>query len=83
MEVKNFVLQDWVKNDLIELVRISTSDNYSDVMTKATARTLFYRHMNYIMGKILPKYVQDSAFQKDSTQKSIICGKTDVLSKGG
>ena len=45
MDIKHFALQDWVMNDLIRLQRINTLDNYSDVMTKATARVLFYRHM--------------------------------------
>jgi hypothetical protein len=56
MDIKQFVLQDWILLDLIRLKRISTGDNYTDVMTKATARTLFYRHMNYILGKIPPNY---------------------------
>ena len=82
MDIKNFALQDWVKNDLIELVRISTNDNYSDVMTKATGRVLFYRHMNYVMGKILPKYIQDST-SSETTHKSLNSKLTDVLSTGG
>lgn len=56
MDIKTFVLQDWVERDLIRLKRIDTSDNYSDVMTKATGRTLFHRHVNYIFGKIRPHY---------------------------
>jgi hypothetical protein len=57
MDIKHFVLQDWVLRDLMTLARIDTSDNYSDVMTKATGRVLFYRHINYIMGKTKPSYV--------------------------
>ena len=56
MDIKTFAIQEWVEKDLLTLKRICTSDNYSDVMTKATGRTLFYRHMNYIMGKIRPTY---------------------------
>jgi deoxyuridine 5'-triphosphate nucleotidohydrolase len=56
MDIKHFVIQDWVLLDLIRLERISTGDNYADVMTKATGRTIFYRHMNFILGKIPPKY---------------------------
>ncbi len=71
MDIKNFALQDWVKEDLIRLLRIATNDNYADVMTKATARTLFYRHMNYIMGKIIPSYVQGlQSFTQFSVSKS-------------
>ena len=36
------------------LPHISRGDNYADVMTKALAQTLFYRHMNFIMGQIVP-----------------------------
>jgi hypothetical protein len=46
MDIKHFVLQDWVEHDLIRLKRIDTSDNYADVMAKATSWTLFYRHIN-------------------------------------
>ena len=37
--------------------RINTGDNYSDAMTKSLGTTLFHRHMNFIMGKIIPAYV--------------------------
>jgi hypothetical protein len=57
MDIKTFILQQWVEEDLIRLKRIATSDNYSDILTKATGRTLFYRHMNFIFGKIRPTYV--------------------------
>ena len=59
MDIKHFSIQDWVKRDLIRLKRIATNDNFSDVMTKATARVLFYRHMEYILGKIQPEYIQN------------------------
>ncbi len=59
MSVKTFALQDWVSHDLISIQRINTSDNYSDSMTKALGRTLFYRHNDYIMGRIVPEYMKD------------------------
>jgi hypothetical protein len=52
MDIKTFAIQEWVKRDLLTLKRINTTDNYLDIMTKQTGRTLFYRHMNYILGKI-------------------------------
>jgi deoxyuridine 5'-triphosphate nucleotidohydrolase len=58
VETRHFAIQEWVERDLLTLLRIATNDNYSDVLTKATGRILFYRHMNYIMGKIRPSYVQ-------------------------
>ena len=60
MDIKTFALQEWVERDLIRLKRINTTDNYSDVMTKATGRTLFYRHTNYILGKIIPSYCRQN-----------------------
>ena len=61
MDIKAFGIQDWVQRDLLSLQRINTADNYADAMTKALGRTLFYRHVNYIMGKIVPTY----AYRKD------------------
>ena len=58
IDIKHFVLQDWCEQDLITIKRINTTDNSSDTMTKATARTTFYRHMEYIHGKIVPEYVK-------------------------
>ena len=33
------------------------ADNESDLLTKNLSRTLFYRHIEYIMGKVVPVYV--------------------------
>lgn len=57
MDTKHFALQQWVDLDLLTLKRIDTADNESDGMTKNLGRTLFYRHMEYLMGKIIPEYV--------------------------
>ena len=56
MDLKHFGLQEWVQRDLLILHRINTSDNYADSLTKALARTLFYCHMNFVMGLIVPEY---------------------------
>ena len=58
MDIKHFIVQDWVAEDLLCLHRIPTADNFSDAMTKATGGTLFYRHMNYIMGRVVPEYAK-------------------------
>ena len=60
MDTKHFVLQQWVDLDLLTLKRIDTADNESDGMTKNLGRTLFYRHMEYLMGKITPEYVHSN-----------------------
>ena len=57
IDVKHFAIQSWVEQDLIAFKRIATSDNSADVLTKATPRTLFYRHTNHIMGQVIPQYV--------------------------
>ena len=69
LNIKYFSLQDWVKNDLIELKRISTHDNWSDAMTKAQGHTLFHRHMNYILGKIVPNYT----FRTMNLRTKVLC----------
>ena len=58
MDIKKFALIDWIQRDLILLKRIKTSDNCSDALTKSTGRQLFYRHYDYIMGRIVPSYVK-------------------------
>ena len=60
IDIKHFVLQDWCEQDLILIKRINTTDNSSDILTKATARTTFYRHTEYIQGKVIPEYVKHS-----------------------
>ena len=56
VDTKYFAIQDWIEEDILLLRKINTADNYSDALTKATARTLFHRHMDYILGKIRPEY---------------------------
>ncbi len=53
MDTQAFALQSRVDQDLISIKRIDTSDNYSDGMTKALSRTLFYRHNDYVIGRVL------------------------------
>ena len=56
VEIKKFLLLEWVENDIIELQRITTSDNYSDGFTKPLGRILHYRHFDRVMGRKIPKY---------------------------
>ena len=39
MDIKHFIIQDWVAEDLLCLLRIPTVDNFSDAMTKAQGAT--------------------------------------------
>jgi deoxyuridine 5'-triphosphate nucleotidohydrolase len=68
IELKKFALLDWIQRDLILMKRISTNDNCSDGMTKQTGRQLFYRHFDYIMGKLIPDYV--TSIEKHPNQKN-------------
>lgn len=79
MDTRHFALQDWVDRDLIVLKRITTSDNHSDAMTKALPRILFYRHLEYIQGKVIPTYALQHVESENATsvsrsvqQKSIV-----------
>ena len=83
MDIKTFALQEWVERDLIRLKRINTTDNYSDVMTKATGRTLFYRHMNYILGKITPSYCRQNLSILKTPYSHNSKSKQTVKSTGG
>ena len=56
MDTRHFALQDWVNRDLLTLKHITTQDNYADAMTKALSTTLFYRHMDFIQGRVIPAY---------------------------
>jgi deoxyuridine 5'-triphosphate nucleotidohydrolase len=57
LDLRKFALLDWIQHDLILMKRISTNDNCSDGMTKQTGKQLFYRHFDYIMGRMIPNYV--------------------------
>jgi hypothetical protein len=54
MDIRYFSLAKWVERDLMILERIHTSINEADHFTKILDRTLFYRHINHIMGHIPP-----------------------------
>jgi hypothetical protein len=75
MDIKHFALQDWVLRDLIHLECIDTADNYSDAMTKPTPRVLFYHHMDYILGKVIPVFIQiPDDHSNHSAQKPLSTG---------
>lgn len=56
IDIKHFVLAEWVEQDLIKLERIDTSRNIADQYTKQLPRVLFHRHADYVMGRIPPEY---------------------------
>lgn len=56
MDIKHFRIQEWVEQSIIAMKRINTTDNRSDALSKALTPRLFYRHMDKIMGRRIPKY---------------------------
>ena len=56
VDTKQFIIIDWVEIDLVDVLKISTHDNSSDVLTKALPKALLYRHNEVLMGKIRPPY---------------------------
>ena len=56
MDVKYFVICEWIERDLIILEGVDASLNMSDNFTKQLGATLFHRHVDYIMGHVPPQY---------------------------
>jgi hypothetical protein len=56
MDIKYHVLVEWVEQDLLPLKQFDTSMNLADHFTKQLGHILFHRHVNYILGKVLPTY---------------------------
>ena len=59
MAIKTFALQEWCEREILILSKIDTKHNWADALTKAQSQQLFYRHMNHIMGMVIPKYSYD------------------------
>jgi hypothetical protein len=56
MDIKYFLLSEWVEHDLMWLECIDTSINLADHFTKSIQPALFHRHADYILGHIPPAY---------------------------
>ena len=56
IDIRHFALQDWVEQDLIALTIIDTSQNATDILTKAVAQIVFNRHCNVLCGHHPPSY---------------------------
>ena len=54
IDIRHFALLDWVEKDLVRLCKISTTLNSADILTKSTARIIFHRHNDVIMGNFSP-----------------------------
>jgi hypothetical protein len=62
VDIKYHILVEWVERDLLQFECIDTSMNLADHFTKQLGRTLFHRHVDYILGKVPPTY--SSAFNR-------------------
>jgi hypothetical protein len=58
MDIKYKVICEWVERDLLALRRIDTNLNLADLFTKSLGPTLFYRHADYILGRVPPAYAR-------------------------
>ncbi len=56
MDIKYHFLVKWVECNLLQLEWIDISMNLADHFTKQLGRTLFHRHVDYILGKVPPPY---------------------------
>ena len=56
MDIRHFALQEWVERDLVVLEAVPTALNRSDTLTKSLGKTLFYRHLDHIMGHVPPQW---------------------------
>jgi len=56
LDIKYFLLCDWVERDLMHLKRVDTKINMADMFTKSLTRLLLYQHADYLLGHIPPRY---------------------------
>ena len=50
VEMKHFVILQWTDDKFINFIDTKTDENYSDSLSKPTARTKFYEHTDIFMG---------------------------------
>ena len=65
IDIRHFVLQEWVECDLVELLEIETALNVADVLTKATPRVIFSCHCDHIFGLHPPIQLWSSPVSAD------------------
>jgi hypothetical protein len=56
MDIKYFLLCDWVERDLMHLERIDTTYNMTDLFIKSLQMATFHQHADFVLGHIPPKY---------------------------
>ena len=58
IDIKYYVLQEYVEKDLLVIQRIATKLNMADHFTKPLSKLLFYRHRDFYIGHVPPTYSQ-------------------------
>lgn len=58
IDMRDFCILQWTEEELILFTDIPTAYNVSDSISKPTGRTKFYEHMDIMMGRRKPTYVQ-------------------------
>jgi hypothetical protein len=56
MDIKYFLLCNWVERDLMHLKLVDTKMNMVDMFTQSLPRLMFHCHANYLLGYVPPKY---------------------------
>ena len=57
IEIREFAIQDLIKGDLLNAIKVNTHINISDAFTKSLSKILFHRHFDVLMGKRPPTYI--------------------------
>ena len=60
VELKQFAVLQWVKDEQIIFGDIGTAYNISDSLTKQTGRTKFHQHHDLLMGRLRPTYARST-----------------------
>ena len=67
IDIRDFCILQWTEEEQIIFSDIPSAYNVSDSLSKPTGRTKFYEHMDVIMGRRKPPYVQAKPTSQDAT----------------
>ena len=72
VEQKQFIILQWTDDEYIKFIQTPTDSNYSDTLSKQTARTKFYEHTDVFMGRRKPAYatLTDKLHNNNKTEQS-------------
>ena len=70
--MKHFVILQWTDDKFINFIDKKTDENYSDSLSKPTARTKFYEHTDIFMGRRRPAYTNEITSPNSHSQKGIV-----------